>query len=303
MTSKLLPQNVTSYDLIKTLAVLLMIVDHVGYYLYPDVEIYRMIGRACVPIWMFLVGYAHTRDITAMLLGGTVVLVAMHFVVGLPIMPLNILATVIIVRLCLDFFAAKMFKFGSATRFATFMTLFIFVFPTSVYGFYYGTSAILLALVGYAVRHQQSLKLTTEFINMYTVFALMAFLFWQVIVFIPSQSMGIVMAVGTLCVGVMLLSFKAVEFPKLSDKLPGFIGAMLRFTGRRTLEIYVVHLIALMVYAAYAGDARTQWIRYDLFAKPYHYSDLNTPQNASLPIPAAEIPSPSTDSSVDSAED
>ncbi len=50
--------------MIKWLAVLLMVVDHVGYFLFPDQIILRMIGRLSFPLFAFLIanGYQYTRD-------------------------------------------------------------------------------------------------------------------------------------------------------------------------------------------------------------------------------------------------
>lgn len=45
------------YDYLKILALLTMIVDHIGYYLFPDQLRLRLIGRIAFPIFLFLVGF------------------------------------------------------------------------------------------------------------------------------------------------------------------------------------------------------------------------------------------------------
>ena len=49
---------------IKWLAVLLMVVDHIGYFLFPQQIIFRIIGRLSFPLFAFLIanGYKFTRD-------------------------------------------------------------------------------------------------------------------------------------------------------------------------------------------------------------------------------------------------
>ncbi|MBI9012754.1 MAG: hypothetical protein JEZ08_11035 [Clostridiales bacterium] len=49
---------------LKLLAVLLMVVDHIGFFLYPQYTILRIIGRLSFPIFGFLIanGYNYTRD-------------------------------------------------------------------------------------------------------------------------------------------------------------------------------------------------------------------------------------------------
>jgi len=50
--------------IIKWLAVILMIIDHVGFFLFPQQIILRMIGRLSFPLFAFLIanGYQHTSD-------------------------------------------------------------------------------------------------------------------------------------------------------------------------------------------------------------------------------------------------
>lgn len=49
---------------IKLIAVILMVIDHVGYFLFPDILILRIIGRLSFPLFAFLIvkGYGYTRN-------------------------------------------------------------------------------------------------------------------------------------------------------------------------------------------------------------------------------------------------
>ena len=49
---------------LKLLAVVLMVVDHIGFFLYPQYTILRIIGRLSFPLFGFLIanGYKYTRD-------------------------------------------------------------------------------------------------------------------------------------------------------------------------------------------------------------------------------------------------
>ena len=44
------------YDWLKILAVVTMVIDHIGYYLFPDILGLRLVGRIAFPIFLFLVG-------------------------------------------------------------------------------------------------------------------------------------------------------------------------------------------------------------------------------------------------------
>ena len=57
------PQNLLKnrrpnlYDYLKVLAILSMVLDHIGYYLFPEILELRLIGRLAFPIFLFLVGF------------------------------------------------------------------------------------------------------------------------------------------------------------------------------------------------------------------------------------------------------
>ncbi len=48
------------YDYLKIIALVTMILDHIGFSFYPDVELFRIIGRTAFPIFLFLVWYNHS---------------------------------------------------------------------------------------------------------------------------------------------------------------------------------------------------------------------------------------------------
>ena len=56
--------GILSGNLLKIIAMILMVVDHVGYILFPNVEILRIIGRLSFPIFAFFIaeGCRHTRN-------------------------------------------------------------------------------------------------------------------------------------------------------------------------------------------------------------------------------------------------
>jgi len=57
-------KKLTSFDL-KLIAIITMTIDHIGYHIFPQVEVYRIIGRICFPIIAFLIaeGYRHTSNL------------------------------------------------------------------------------------------------------------------------------------------------------------------------------------------------------------------------------------------------
>lgn len=246
-----LPKELTTYDLLKTLAVLLMIADHVGYFLFPEDNWWRVFGRLCVPMWFFLVGYARSRDIGPRLWIGAGLLVLGSFLYGHYIFALNILATIILVRLTMDPLVKLFLKSDLGMLFVG-AVLALAVIPSSLV-FEYGTMGYILAFLGYFVRNQQDLKNSSTLITVYSFYAFMVFVFTQYIFHGFNMPQLFVLSFG---VSVVLFMLSRFEGRTLQMKLPAFIRAPLQFTGRKTLEIYVVHILILGFAAMALGDER-----------------------------------------------
>ncbi len=64
MTNTTILRETTSrpnlYDYLKIFAIVVMIVDHVGYFIYPPISEFRAIGRWAFPVFLFLVWFNHS---------------------------------------------------------------------------------------------------------------------------------------------------------------------------------------------------------------------------------------------------
>lgn len=246
-----LPKEITSYDILKTLAVALMIVDHVGYYFFPEQEWFRVFGRLCVPMWFFLIGYARSRDIGPRLWIGGLVLVAANVAVGMTVFMLNILITIILVRLVLD--PVMKFALKSNVKFwlAAFVIL-VLALPTWLVT-EYGAIGLLLAMFGYLVRHKrEGVTEDKKRIDTFMAFTGLAFIAFNIVLLLMPDITPIqigVLAAGTFAVMIWLTYFKPETYPDLTAKMPSLVVGLLHIGGRRTLEIYVIHLL-LFKFAA-----------------------------------------------------
>ncbi len=248
MSAKILPRDITSYDLFKAFAVVFMIIDHVGYYLFPDEMWWRVLGRFCVPVWFFLVGYAKSRDLGPRIWIGMLILVAGNFVAGMSIFGLNILATMIVVRLTID----PIMKAGLKDRqnfWGLCVALLLLTIPTGIL-FEYGTQAVLMAIFGWLVRHSDEIEDSKTFIPQYLAFALSTFVLMEEAAFRFDQVHLAVLCMGLFIVMGALLFFRPATYPALTKKL-GPLAPVIRFAGRRTLEIYVAHLVLLKMMALF----------------------------------------------------
>lgn len=228
-----------------------MIVDHAGYYFYPEDDWWRVLGRFCVPVWFFLIGYAKTRELTmSMWMGGTILVIANVFA-GLFIFPLNILFTMMFVRVFLERVMFHVLK-GQHELWATCAVLFFLIVPTSMIT-EYGTQAIIMAMYGYMVRYRNDSKEIQKIFIPFSIFALLGFVAVQAFLFGLSGEKLIALEVGTFVVMGALYFFKPVTFPKLTGFLPSPVVGIFQIGGRRTLEIYVIHLLLFKFLAVFYG--------------------------------------------------
>ena len=137
-------KNITSYDLLKTFAVIFMVVDHIGMYFFPDDLWWRAAGRACVPVWFFLVGYARGRDLSPKILIGAALLLVANFLAGMPIFPLNVLVTIILIRLILNPLMTTTLSVTGREFWPMAMLLFLLAIPTMLIT-EYGPQALILS--------------------------------------------------------------------------------------------------------------------------------------------------------------
>lgn len=266
--SKTLPRALTSYDLLKAAAVIIMITDHVGYYFFTDDEWWRAVGRIGFPVWFFLIGHASGRSIPSKLWGGALVLMLGSLAVGMPLFALNALVTIIAIRLLIDPVMRYAGHNGAALAQICVLCV-LLALPTGMIA-EYGTLGLLFAVFGYAVRHRESLwpeggRDTLRYL-MFGCFISFALL--QEMIFTFSQPAFFVMAVGTLGTCLVLMGFEAREFPRLSARIPAIFKAPIQFMGRRTLEIYIVHLLVFKALAAALHPESYPLFEFSFFMTP-----------------------------------
>ena len=162
-----LPKHLTSYDVLKSLAVVLMVVDHLGYFFVPDESWFRVIGRLSVPIWFYLIGYADRRFVQTSIWVGAAIVALSAIVSGEYFLPANILISLAIARLWID--RLMVGGLQSYEAFAgLFFLLFFLSFPTMLF-FEYGAMGMMFTVLGFLRRHKEGLE-----INAFAMFGFVA---------------------------------------------------------------------------------------------------------------------------------
>lgn len=235
--SRDLPGHLTTYDLLKTFALLLMVIDHMGVFIFPSWEGLRIVGRWSLPIWGFLIGYSRSQRFDRWLIIGAVFLVVVDMVIKSPVFPLNILWTLLFCRLwCLFLWHQEL----DWQRVAMVVILSICCYPITMPFFEYGTLAMLFAILGVIARAKPQAHMMIGIISgiaaiFYGVMQQFAFQFDLI--------GAIIMIIGCMSVTLGLLFFqgKSLNYP---DTL--WWVRILQWTGRHTLAFYIVHWLILL---------------------------------------------------------
>lgn len=259
-----LPVEITSYDLFKTFALVTMVIDHIGYYFYPDDLWLRVVGRVSAPMWFFLIGYANSRDLGEKMWGGLILLVAANLVVGMPVFPLNILATMIFIRLVIDEAMSRAVRNYEALLGISLIAVFLVIPAMNLWE--YGTAGILFAMCGCMRRHPEALsRLPKDSATLFIVFVVVFYVGFQSVVFGFDRVQALCIAIGMLPVILWMSMFRPQAHPGLTRTLAPVGTGVLQLCGRYSLEFYALHLIAFKLAALLMGYEHYQWFNIQLF--------------------------------------
>lgn len=253
MTTKSLPAAVTTLDLLKTFAVICMIIDHIGFYFFPDASWFRVVGRlGGAPIWFFLIGYAQSRDIPNKWMIGALILAVMDFALFSQVFPMNVLVTLMALRLFIDPLMNVMMRSRYLFWLISILLAFFYMATNGIVE--YGTLGLLCGVYGYITRHRERLKIAS-FLSDRDYFFFIGFLI-VANTLLQSAVMGFDTVQSTVLAvlfAVITVSLSQLKVQELSQEFSRSMTRLLHFGGRKTLEIYVGHLVVfkLVFWALY----------------------------------------------------
>jgi TraX protein len=246
--------SLTTHHVIKVVALLIMTIDHMGAYLYPDDLWWRAIGRVTFPVWFFLVGHALTYRTHRDTYLWAVVLLCLNPFLGNEMFPLNALVTI----LCCQLLLAQVQRRDWFTRCPwTLLVGCVALWFPSYLLMEYGSLGFLYALMGYAVR---SGKIHTRAGHGVTILALLAFIGGMAMSFDFSTAQMLVAIAGTTLVTMVLVNF--THRPVTLAWMPNTVQRATLFLSRHSLQYYVVHRVILQAIGTAAGvlNAAFRWI-------------------------------------------
>lgn len=235
--------SITSYDIAKTIAVFLMIIDHIGLYFYPDQLWFRVFGRMCIPIWFFLIGYSKSQRFDRELLTVAFLMIIIDQFIYHEML-LSILVSMIVVRAINKLF---LYKLVLNSQKGMLLALALILFSCNIFAsqlIQYGTLGVMLSICGYCIRHDKKSWDTVLF------FMLMIPMFWAFQTPDYTMVQYVVVSLGLALVLFGLFHFQPKSFEISKDNA---LFKVTRWSGRNTLFIYFLHLEAFRVISSLLG--------------------------------------------------
>ncbi|MBT3254916.1 MAG: hypothetical protein HN366_00460 [Deltaproteobacteria bacterium] len=244
--------TVDNTDWLKTAAIILVVVEHIGYFFIEDADWWSAFGRLAAPPFFFLLGYAKTRNVPLhwIWLGVILTLLDSWNTDWTWVAP-NILLSLALIRVARPHVQILMKHHGWAA-FAILVSVLFAVLPITGNIVDYGAEGWLWALFGLCQRiyvdgtaqsgepPAHAIPENLHLMRLLACFVAAVGYVWQEqIEFSFSQ---IHFAAVILGVGVLSLSLCLFQRGPSRIQPPESIAGALRFMGRRTLEIYAIQL-------------------------------------------------------------
>ncbi len=241
----------THHDALKSLALLLMIIDHLGFYFWPEALWLRAIGRLSAPIWLFLIGYSpSSQPAWKLWLWGLLLAIAIASQ-GLPFFHVNILITIALCRLVLPWLSRLTPKSTEALV-VQWGLLAALILPTQNF-FDYGSFGLMAAYAGYLCRHSAYPKIHKI---LYGCLTLLAYGILCQFNFHFTAEHWFFLLPALVGLAFLLWHFRAGTFRQghFANTENFIFAPLLRLCGRYTLEIFIAHHLLFLLLLRYAMD-------------------------------------------------
>lgn len=217
-----------------------MSIDHVGYYLITDEEIWRLIGRLAMPIFCFLIGYNRNYRFSSHVFWVAVAISCVD-IAREHYYHQNILWTILVIRVLLSRLPTHLW---SADALSVIVLCYLFFIPINLL-FDYSTLALLWALLGYHVRHA---PLRMGVITAYAASALLLTLFMIWDFFTMHTLYGVLTTIALTLLTARLMQFRLTPW----NSSPQLSNAAI-WLSDNALTYYGVHVALLMGIGSWLG--------------------------------------------------
>ena len=254
------PQAVDNTDWLKTAAIILVVVDHTGYFFIENAEWWSVFGRLAAPLFFFLLGYARTRTVPFYWIWLGVILTLLDsWNTDWSWVAPNILLSLALIRIARPYVQFLLQHHGW-TAFVLLVLVLFAVLPITANIVDYGSEGWLWALFGLSQRMYVDSRSATGvdgtvqssaqpahamsenlgLMRLLACFVAAVVYAWQE----QAEFSFSQIQFATFILGLGVLSLSLCLFLRGPSRIqpPESIAGVLRFIGRRTLEIYAIQL-------------------------------------------------------------
>ncbi|HIE00345.1 MAG TPA: hypothetical protein EYP59_08665 [Thiotrichaceae bacterium] len=222
--------ELNSYDLIKFIAIIAMIIDHIGFYFIVDnTEYWRGIGRLAAPLFFFIAGYISKYHIRFNILFYGLLITLVRIDIGYPFL-INILIVIACIKWLLDRWQPS--QENTITLVIIFILLYFITFLARDW-IEYGLFGFAYAICGHLVATQTKPILTSLFIAA-TLFTQ----FFERILFNDNLLIALIISSVAILLYLIMALFR---YQVYTVHNPIIKNSVLIFS-RYSLEIYFWHL-------------------------------------------------------------
>jgi hypothetical protein len=241
--------QVNSHDLVKTLAILTMVIDHIGVYFMDDNIWMRLIGRMAAPLFFYLVGYSGSYKFKYQILGLGIALCSIEFFVSndssliLRILPLNILINFVLIKAILNRFDPTKMRSGSLILLLAILLLIGNYTRTYIE---YGTLGLSIAIGSRLINERHPFGKPWMIIATTAHFLLQMNSLLFVRLDVSMQVIPIAVLLLASIFALSLLLFLKYELRTFTVN-PAWLRTLVIYVSRYSLQIYFFHLAAFKI--------------------------------------------------------
>ena len=220
-------ENANIQDLLKVIAIVAMVCDHLGLYFFPECQILRVIGRIVMPVFCFFVGYNYIKPKPLILVAGIVINIVGYICfehIGL----LNMLIGIYIAQVVL-YLIDKYSVWNDNNILLIFCTL-LALAPITMYFFDYGTLGTAFAVIGRYYKKKEGIGFMPVLCFSTIIFSIYNFTKFTIA--------DDVMTIFLVCGICYTISRRNYTVP---------IAVDLRLLSRNSLVFYFAHLVAMII--------------------------------------------------------
>lgn len=232
--------ELNNYDIFKILALLTMVIDHIGIFLLfnaPYVSWFRTIGRLSLPLFAILHGisFKNTSTKSNLIVYGALTSLSMYYTLGIDIFPLNILFNFFISSLVFD----EVNKMYNTSPLVGLLFLIITYLAHPIFSFFaeYGTFVLLFMIVG-----KNFAKIGNNIHD--AIFGILTFALYIIVQsskFSLSLYQIVLFSIGMLIIYLSTFNFRFREYYHLKS------NKILLFLSRYSLELYFIHIFIFSI--------------------------------------------------------